>query len=71
MAKQAGRVRLIRLWVKTSHFKRVKNGFGSIGLRVESGWVDQYFSHDFFKIFYFFFLRKHVFVIWKVMQQIT
>ena len=68
MAKQAGQVRLIRLWVKTSHFKRVKNGFGSIGLWIESGWVDQYFSHDFFK---FFLLRKHVFAIWKVMQQIT
>ena len=36
------------LQVKTSHFKRIKNGFRSIGLWVRSGRVDPYFSHKFF-----------------------
>ena len=45
---------------KTGHFKRVKNGFRSIGLRVGSGWP----------VFFFFLRKQHVFTIWKVMQQI-
>ena len=43
MAKRAGRVNRVASQTghgsKTGHFKRVKNGFGSIGLRVESGRV--------------------------------
>ena len=48
MAKQragSGWVGLIGLWVKwvagkkTGRFKLVKNGFGSIGFRVELGWA--------------------------------
>ena len=37
---------------KTSHFKRVKNEFGSIGCG--SGQVDPYFSHEFFYILYIY-----------------
>ena len=48
----SGRVRLgyesNGLQAKTSHFKRIKNGFRSIGLWVRSGRVDPYFSHKFF-----------------------
>ena len=40
------------LRVKKSHFKWVKNGFGSIGLQVGLGRFDPYFSHEFFKFFY-------------------
>ena len=36
------------LRVKTGHFKLVKNGFRLIRLRVRFGWVDPYFSHEFF-----------------------
>ena len=57
MAKRAGRVNQVagqtghRL--KTGHFERVKNEFGSIRFRVGSGQVDLYFSHDFFFILIF------------------
>ena len=67
----SGRVRLgyesNGLQAKTGHFKRIKNGFGSIGLWVRSGRVDPYFSHKFF----FLQRKQHVFAIRKVMQQIT
>ena len=43
-------VKSIGLWVKMGHFKRIKNGFGSIGLQVRSGWVNSYFLH---KIFFY------------------
>ena len=65
MAKRAGRVGFGSgqsgcgsngSWVKTSHFKQVKNGFGSIGLRVGSGRVDPYFHMIFF--FFFIFIKK-------------
>ena len=57
MEKWTGRVRVgvgsFRLRVKqVTGKKRVilsrLYGFGSIGLRVKSGWVDPHFSHDFF-----------------------
>ena len=45
-----------RLLVKIGHFKQVKNGFGSIGLRVGSGWP--IFSNDFF----FFLIKKTTYI---------
>ena len=41
-------IRLNGLRVKMDRFKRVKNGFR---LRVGSGWVDPYFSHEFLFLF--------------------
>ena len=74
MAKRAGRVgsgsgRVN--WVtgqtghesKTGHFKRVENGFGSIGLRVGSGWVGltRIFYMKFFTFYFFiFFIKKTI-----------
>ena len=58
MAKRAGGFGLGQSGyrIKYVSFKRVKNEFGSNGLRVGLGKVDPNFSHDFFK-------RKHVFTI--------
>ena len=53
---ELGRVKSIELWVILR------------GLKMGSGWVDPYFSHEFF---FFNKKKKHVFTIWKVMQQIT
>ena len=52
MAKRTGRVGSIGSRVKMGYFKRVENGFGSIGLRVGSSRVVPHFSHE---IFYFLF----------------
>ena len=46
------------------HFKLVRNGSSQLGFG--SGQVNSYFSHEFF-----FKGKQHVFVIWKVIQQIT
>ena len=59
MAKRAG-------WVnqfagQTGYELKTGSGQSDCG----SGWVDPYFH------MIFFYLRKHVFVIWKVVQQIT
>ena len=55
------------------------NGWVGLGLgqvnqvagRVRSGRVDSYFTHDFFFLNIYIKRKQHVFVIWKVMQQIT
>ena len=57
------RVRLIGLRVKRVFLSGLK--FGSIG----TGWVR--LTRIFHKIFFFFLRKRHVFAIWKVMQQIT
>ena len=63
MANGWVRVKSIGLRIKKGHFKWVRKWVGSIGLWVNLGRVDPYFSHEFF----FFFLRKqHVFAIRKV-----
>ena len=43
--------------VKTGHFKRVKNEFGSIGLRIGSGWP------VFFNLFFFFNKENNMFLL--------
>ena len=64
MAKWAGQVGSIRLRVKIGNFKRVKNGFGSIGLRVGLGWVDPYFSHEIFLfyLFIYFYFKENMYL---------